>query len=296
MTKLNSIPVLFNQEKHTYTNKITGETYKGITGTLIHRLFPNKYKDIPKAVLDRAAEKGSIVHETIELTETIGITPNSEEGKNYLKLKEAYGLKFLESEYTVSDLEHYATNIDGIYEVEDNIVDIADYKTTAKFDKESVSWQLSICAYFLELNNPHIKVRKLFGIWLRGCIAQLIEVERHSDAEVKALIEADQKDVAYDYSPAFPDYITENETTLYVLGKRIKELSEEYDAIKEEVLSKMIENNDKSFDTGKILITLVSPSSKDKFDSNKFKTDHADLYGQYIKTSQTKESLKLTLR
>ena len=34
-------------------------------------------------------------------------------------------------------------------------------------------------------------------------------------------------------------------------GKRIKELTEEYDAIKSEVLQKMIENKDKSFDTGK---------------------------------------------
>ena len=296
MTKLNSIPVLFNQEQHTYTNTETGEVYKGITGTLIHRLFPDKYKDIPQHILDNAAIRGSNVHEEIELIETVGINPATEEGKNYLKLKEANGLNFLESEYTVSDLEHYATNIDAIYEVEDNVVDLADYKTTYKLDKESLSWQLSICAYFLIKNNPHIKVRKLFGIWLRGDIAQLIEVERHSDAEIQALIEADQKDAVFDYSPAFPDYIIENETALYFIGKRIKELTEEYERIKGEVLQKMTENGDKSFDTGNVLITLVAPSSRETFDSKKFKADHADIYGQYVKTTQTKESLKLTLR
>ena len=296
MTKLNPIPVLFNQEQHTYTNTDTFEMYQGITSTLLHRLFPNKYDGIPKAILDNAASRGSIVHEDIELAESIGTTPSTQEGKNYLKLKEAHGLNFLESEYTVSDLEHYATNIDVIYDVEENVVDIADYKTTSKFDRESVSWQLSICAYFLELNNPHVKVRKLFGIWLRGDIAQLIEVERHNETEVKALIEADVKDEAYDYSPAFPDYITENESSLYVLGKRIKELTEEYDAIKTEVLSKMIENNDKSFDTGRVLITLVAPSMRESFDSKKFKAENAELYSQYTKVSQTKESLKLTLR
>ena len=296
MTKLNPIPVLFNQEQHTYTNTDTFEMYQGITSTLLHRLFPNKYDGIPKAILDNAASRGSIVHEDIELAESIGTTPSTQEGKNYLKLKEQHGLKFLQSEYTVSDLEHYATNIDAIYDVEENVVDIADYKTTSKFDRESVSWQLSICAYFLELNNPHVKVRKLFGIWLRGDIAQFIEVERHNETEVKALIEADVKDEAYDYSPAFPDYITENESSLYVLGKRIKELTEEYDAIKTEVLSKMIENNDKSSDTGRILITLVAPSMRESFDSKKFKAENAELYSQYTKVSQTKESLKLTLR
>lgn len=296
MTKLNKIPVLFEQEQHIYTNTDTFERYQGITSTLLHRLFPDKYDGIPKSVLDNAASRGSIVHEDIELAESIGTKPSTEEGKNYLKLKEAHGLNFLESEYTVSDLEHYATNIDVIYDVEENVVDIADYKTTSKFDRESVSWQLSICAYFLELNNPHIKVRKLYGIWLRGDIAQLIEVKRHTDAEVKALIEADINDEPYEYSPAFPDYITENMTSLYVLGKRIKELSDEYEAIKFEVLSKMSENGDKSFDTGDVLITLVAPTLRESFDSKKFKAEHADMYDKYTKLSSTKESLKLTLR
>lgn len=296
MTKLNSIPVLFNQEEHTYLNTQTGKVLKGITGTLLKRLNPNKYAGIPQHILDNAAKRGSKVHEEIELAETIGIEPNSQEGRNYLKLKSDNGLEFLQSEYTVSDLEHYATNIDAIYDVEENVVDIADYKTTSKFDKESVSWQLSICAYFLELNNPKVRVRKLFGIWLRNEIAQLIEVERHSDEEVKTLIKSDTEGIDFDYSPAFPDYITENEQSLYWLGKRIKALSEEYDAIKAEVLRKMIENKDKSFDTGNILITVVAPSTRETFDSKKFKTEHEDLYSQYAQKSTTKESLKLTIR
>ena len=131
MTQLKQIPVLFNQEEHTYTNTETGEMLKGITSTLIHRLFPDKYSGIPQAVLARAAERGTAIHEEIELVETIGIAPSTEEGRNYIKLKEEHALNFLESEYTVSDLEHYATNIDAIYEVEENVVDIADFKTTA---------------------------------------------------------------------------------------------------------------------------------------------------------------------
>ncbi len=178
MTKLNPIPVLFNQEEHTYLNTRTGKYLQGITSTLVHRVNPNKYAGIPDHILKAAAERGSKVHEEIELAETIGIEPSSQEGRNYLKLKEGYKLDFLQSEYTVSDLEHYATNIDAIYEVEENVVDIADYKTTSKFDKESVSWQLSICAYFLEMNNPHVEVRRLLGIWLRGDTAQVSEVER----------------------------------------------------------------------------------------------------------------------
>ena len=296
MTELRTIPVRFNQEEHTYLNTETGKMLQGITSTLVHRVNPNKYAGIPKHILNAAADRGSKVHEEIELAETIGIEPTTQEAKNYLKLKEQHGLNFLQSEYTVSDLEHYATNIDGIYEVEENIVDIADYKTTSKFDKESVSWQLSICAHFLEKNNPHVKVRKLFGIWVRDDIAQLIEVERRSKGEIEALIDADLNDEPFDYSPAFPDYITENEMSLVYLGKRIAELTEEYNVIKGEILQKMVENKDKSFDTGNVLITVIAASDSKTFDSKKFKEEHGDLYDNYTKTTHKNESLKITLR
>lgn len=295
MTQLNFIPVAFDQEAHTYTNTDTGEMYKGITSTLLRRLFPNKYDGIPEAILKKAAERGTLVHEDIELVDSLGVDPSTEEGKNYLKLKKKHNLNYLTGEWTVSDLQHYATNIDCIYEVEENVVDIADFKTTSKFDKESVAWQLSICAYFLEMNNPHIKVRNLYGIWLRGeSVAELIEVERVADVDL--LIQADINDKPFEYKSFFPDYIVQNETTLYVLGKKIKELTEQYEACKAEVLAQMAENGEKSFDTGAVLITYVAPSKRESFDSKAFKADNADLYGKYIKTSETKESLKITLR
>ena len=296
MTKLNRIPVRFDQEAHTYTNTETGEQYEGITSTLVHRTNPDKYAGIPKAVLMKAAERGSNIHEDIELAETIGTEPSTPEGRAYIRMKEQYGMSFLESEHTVSDMKHYATNIDAIYEVEENVVDIADFKTTYKFDKDSTSWQLSICAYFLEMNNPHVRVRNLYGIWLRDDMARLIPLERHSKSEVEALIEADLNDVPFEWSPEFPDYITDNEEALCWLSERISALTEEFNAIKSDVLQKMIDHNDKSFDTGKILITVVAPSTRETFDSKRFKNDHADLFEMYKKTSVTKESLKLTLR
>lgn len=296
MTTLNRIPVAFDQEAHTYTNIETGEMYKGITSTLIHRLNPNKYAGVSKEKMRESAEYGSNVHADIELVESLGIEPTTQEGKNYLKLAKENGLVYLASEHTVSDLKHYATNIDYIYDVEDGVVDIADFKTTSKLDRESVSWQLSICAYFLEKNNPDVKVRRLLGIWLRGDIAQVIEVNRRSDAEIETLIAADLNDEPFDNKPFFPDYISENEATLYALGKKIKELTDEYETLKADVLAKMQEHGDKSFDTGNILITYVAPSSRESFDSKKFKEENAELYGKYMKQSETKPSLKLTLR
>ena len=296
MTKLNQVPVRFDQESHTYTDERTGKQLNGITGTLIHRVFPDKYKDIPQSILANAAARGSNVHEDIELAEELGVVPTTEEGKNYLKLKEKYGIKFLESEYTVSDLEHYASQIDIIFDVEENIVDLADIKTTSKFDRESVSWQLSVYAFFFELNNPHVKVRNLYGVWLRGDISELIQVDRHTETEVKALIEADQKDIPFEYNPAFPDFITENEESLIALGKTIKRLQEEYDIIKSNLFEKMQESGEGSIDTGKVLYTITKASTRSTFNSKAFKKDHADMYEQYISTTEIGENIKITIR
>ena len=296
MTKLNQVPVRFDQESHTYTDERTGKQLNGITGTLSHRVFPDKYKDIPQSILANAAARGSNVHEDIELAEELGVVPTTEEGKNYLKLKEKYGIKFLESEYTVSDLEHYASQIDIIFDVEENIVDLADIKTTSKFDRESVSWQLSVYAFFFELNNPHVKVRNLYGVWLRGDISELIQVDRHTETEVKALIEADQKDIPFEYNPAFPDFITENEESLVALGKTIKRLQEEFDSIKSSLFEKMQESGEGSIDTGKVLYTITKASTRSTFNSKAFKKDHADMYEQYISTTEIGENIKITIR
>ena len=297
MAKLNHIPVVFDQEHHTYTNTETGEQYKGITSTLIHRVFPDKYAGIPEHILKAAAERGSFVHEEIELAESIGIEPSSQEAQNYLKIKDANNLKCITTEYTVSDLEHYATNIDAVYEGEgEDTVNIVDFKTTSKLDKESVSWQLSICAHFLELNNQAVRVGKLYAIWLRGDIAEMVEVQRKSYDEIVRLITADINDEPYEAESTFPEYFRELEWTLESLTKRIKELTAEADSLKAELLESMEKHGDKSFDTGSMLVTYVAPSKRSSFDSTRFKKEHADLYGEYQKESATKASLKITLR
>lgn len=294
--ELKKIPVRFDQEAHTYTNTQTGETYKGITGTLIRRVFPDKYKDVPEAVLRKAAERGSFIHEEIELAQSLGIEPTTDEGKNYLRLRDERELRYLTSEYTVSDMEHYATNIDVVYEAGEDTVDIGEFKTTYKLDKEYCSWQLSIGAWMLEGNNPGVKVGKLYTFWLRGDIAEVIEVERKTDKEILDLIMADQADDPYNAAPVFPEYFREREALLESLTRRIKELSAEADGIKAELLEQMGENGDKSFDTGRMLVTYVAPSKSSRFDSSRFKKEHADLYGEYMKESETKASLKITIR
>lgn len=298
-TILNRVPVLFDPDTHTYTNEETGELLSGITGTLLKRLFPSKYDGVPKDILAKAAERGSNIHASIELYEKIGVTPSTQEGKAYADITRKNGMVALDCEYTVTDFKHYASQIDVIYEVQENVVDLADIKTTYKFDEESVSWQLSIYAYMMSLCNPHIKVRKLLGIWLRGDTAQIIEVKRHTDEEVIRLIKSDMADKDDDIPATeqpLPDYIKANIDRLYEVVQQKKELQEEEQRIKSEILDKMSGDNLKSIDAVRILFTVVKERTKRRFDEKRFKEEHSELFNEYQKEITEKETLKITLR
>lgn len=298
-TILNRVPVLFDPDTHTYTNEETGELLSGITGTLLKRLFPSKYDGVPKDILAKAAERGSNVHASIELYEKIGVTPSTQEGKAYADITRRNGMVALDCEYTVTDFKHYASQIDVIYEVQENVVDLADIKTTYKFDEESVSWQLSIYAYMMSLCNPHVKVRKLLGIWLRGDTAQIIEVKRHTDEEVIRLIKSDMADKDDDIPATeqpLPDYIKANIDRLYEVVQKKKELQEEEQRIKSEILDKMSGDNLKSIDAVRILFTVVKERTKRRFDEKRFKEEHSDMFNEYQKEITEKETLKITLR
>lgn len=298
-TILNRVPVMFDPDTHTYTNEETGELLSGITGTLLKRLFPSKYDGVPKDILAKAAEKGSNIHASIELYEKIGVTPSTQEGKAYVDITRRNGMVALDCEYTVTDFNRYASQIDVVYEVQENVVDLADIKTTYKFDEESVSWQLSIYAYMMSLCNPHIKMRKLLGIWLRGDTAQIIEVKRHTDEEVIRLIESDMADNDDDIPATeqpLPDYIKANIDRLYEVVQKKKELQEEEQRIKSEILGKMSGDNLKSIDAVRILFTVVKERTKRRFDEKRFKEEHSDMFNEYQKEITEKETLKITLR
>ena len=294
--ELNRLPIDFLQEEHVYVMRETGQVLKGITGTLIRRLFPGKYDGVPAHVLKKAADNGTRVHEDIELAETTGLAPETVEGRNFLRLKAERGWKHLACEYLVSDMEHYATKIDEVFENEDGTVDIVDFKTTWKLYKDSVSWQLSVCARFFEQNNPGIKVRNLYAVWLKNEVAEVVQVPRQADEDIEALIKADLEDVPYEVRAIVPSYVAENEMKLMMLARKIRDYQEQYDALKAEIMAQMVENNEKSIDTGSVLITVVPESKKTSFDQRKFKEEQEEMYGKYLKETVTKASLKVTLR
>lgn len=286
--------VIFDEVEHTY--HLNGKKLQGITGTLIPHAIGQKYDDVPEHILAEKAKYGKCVHSEIEMY-LQGFVP-SEPTDEFLAFKKWQSLtkiEFVESEFIVSDNENFATPIDGI----DDEFNLYDWKTTYFLDKEYLSWQLSICAYFSELMGN--EVNRLYAVHLRGNECTLHEIERKPNEEVKRLIEFYLNNVPYVSTLALS-----NEETLakiYELEKMLVEIESEakrYKALKEqmsEFLTKQMEQSGvKTFETENIKVTRVLPTETITFDSKALLADMPELAEKYNKTSVRKGYLKLTIK
>ena len=156
---------------------------------ILSKIFKDKYKDIPKEILQRKATYGSIIHNYIEQYEngviTLQLDYIQEASFNqYLRLKDKHNIEVLEQEKIVNYKDIYAGRFDLIANVNGEHC-LCDIKTTAQLDKEYISWQLSLYEYAIGS-----KFDKLYAIWLpKKELGKLVEIERKSKKEIKKLLE-----------------------------------------------------------------------------------------------------------
>lgn len=293
MITLNISPVVFNEEEHTYT--LDGKLLHGITGMLSRQLFANKYTGIPQYILDAAAERGTRIHKDCEFADATGLEPQTIEGKNYLELRKDF--EVVTNEYTVSDNEYFASNIDCVW-CKGNEVIIADIKTTSHLDEDYVSWQLSIYAYLFELQNPDLKVSRLYAVWLRDDKAKLIEVPRKDDDTIVALMNCEKDGDKY-LVPVEDEkaLITHSAVDILIEAKQMAEYyTNRYKEIEEALLKAMTESGTKQWQTEKLKATYTPAGESERFDSKKFQAEHPELYSQYMTKSTRKESVRITIK
>ena len=307
MTKLNISPVIFRESDHTYWYgelQLNGTSH--IYGKYIN---PNKYADIPQSVLQAAAERGTRIHEECEAYDRFGLA-ESTEAKNWGKMRVENEIAILENEYLVSDLVYYATKIDKVMIVgnpEDGLVDLGDVKRTSELDMDSLSWQLSMSAELFEQQNPHLKVRNLYGIWLRDKKKKFVQVERKPTEQVVSLMDAEQYGLPF-ILPTEPteqlpaevnatlQKVAELESFIQEQTEQLKQKQADMDTLKAYLLQQMTSSGVKKLDGEKVTITYVEPYTKELFDSKRFKEEQPDLAEKYIKQSQVKESIKIKLK
>lgn len=297
--------VRFDEQSHTYTIS-DGRQLTGVTSIIKQVLFPDKYKGIPDAILAKAAERGTAIHNECEDVNLFGAGAlnenSSEEARNYHELLTREGITMIYSEYLVTDDEVVATMIDCI----DDKGNLYDIKTTSQLDIESLSWQLSFCDYLFTKQNIFLErpSSKLYGIWLRGSTAKLVEVERKEDEEIEQVIKAYLASEVITPKPI--EYSSPEEAALAKISEQeeaiieLKQMLDYHEAKKQESLNllkeKMEREGIKKLETPRLLVTLVADSTSSTFDSKRFKDEHPDLATQYLKQTTRKGYVKITLR
>lgn len=169
--------------------------YKGLyivpsVTQILQKIFPDKYKNVPRETLMRKASYGSQMHNYIEQYEkgiiTIKLNYIQEASfGQYLRLKDKYNINVLEQEKIVNYKDIYAGRYD-IYGEVNGVISLCDIKTTASLDKEYLKYQLNLYRFASKDKN---KIKKLYAIWLaKKDIGRLVEIEIMSDKEIKDLL------------------------------------------------------------------------------------------------------------
>ena len=131
-------------ETHTYL--YDGVVLPSIT-QLLKVKFGNKYNNIPKETLERAAEQGTAVHKAIEDYELHGTESHLPELRNYKFLKKAYKFDCLSNEVPVvlfKDGEAVAAGRLDLVITEGDKIGLGDIKRTSALDKNYLAYQLNL--------------------------------------------------------------------------------------------------------------------------------------------------------
>lgn len=288
--------VVFNPENHTYIYE--GKQLSGVTSLLSATLFKDKYSGINEEVLRKAAAYGTSVHETIELFETMGFDAAEDELTNYKKICKEHGIRAIESEYLISDNSRIASSIDLVMENVAREVVLVDIKTTSGgIDRDYLSWQLSIYAYLFELQTG-ILVEDLACIWLRHEESEYMTIPRRSNGDVMQLLDEYFSGCEVTVEKQnLPMEVKNIANAISVVEKNLKDLTAQRDILKEKILKLMKANQCEKVEIdGKVLITYVAPTTKESLDTKKLKDENPELYEKYVRQSDVKESLRITIR
>ena len=248
------------------------------------------------------------MHESIELFDSSWVNDGTQEVQDYITLCNKNNLVHERSEYTVTDGENWASNIDKVYRISDDtfsLGDIKTYRTLTPEKMEKARWQLSVYAYFFELQNKGAKVEKLFIIHLRnkekpdGTFdhrAEILPVERISSQTCKELLDADLQGKQFVNPYSIPDKYKEKESYIRQLIRTKNEAEEELSRLKSEILQDMEAIGARTWETGTMRLTRKMPSVRISFNAAKFKEDHPDIdFTPYERTSNVSGSLLIAV-
>lgn len=177
---INGYTLEYDDESHTYI--VDGVIVPSVTQILAVK-FGNKYAEIDAATLQRAAERGTAIHEAIETYCKTGIESAIREVHNFRFLQKHYGFNVLENETPIiiidKSIPKAAGRLDLVLEIKGETA-LADIKTTATLDKEYLAYQLNL--YRIGYMQSYcIDISKLYGVHLKDDKRKLVNIPTNAN-------------------------------------------------------------------------------------------------------------------
>ena len=182
----------FIEDSHTYT--YNGVVLPSVT-QIISDIFPDKYANVNKRVLNNKAMFGTEGHKIIEELDVRDMESAQRyvrDIKNkdlqiclreYLRLVKKYDIKPLEHEMKTNYGYIYAGTLDMIANVNKEF-SLIDVKFTRELDYSYLSWQLGMYALAVE-NYLTDYFKKYYCLWLpKGDLGQLVEIQPKTKDEI----------------------------------------------------------------------------------------------------------------
>lgn len=178
----------FIDETHTYL--VDGVIVPSVSKILRYK-FPNKYDGVDERVLERAAIRGTAVHEAIEKLCKTGEIEDLKEVKNFIFLQNQYNFEVLGNEVPLiiflDGVPVAAGRLDLNLKINED-EGLADIKRTSVLDKEHLAYQLNLYRIgFQQCYDTEIKFLK--GIHLRNDIRKFVNIPINEEKIINFLRE-----------------------------------------------------------------------------------------------------------
>lgn len=288
--------VKFNKEKHEYSDN--GKVLISVTQLLKKHGLSTDFSNVDKDLLNAKAERGTMIHQEVERyikKRDIGFTS---ELMGYIDLITKNELVPAKAEVRVSDGFIAGTTDQWGYDTKNNQYYIGDVKTGSVINYNEVRWQLSLYDYLLP-EKACKTPRKLYCFHLTDN-PRMISVDPVPREEIERLLECERKGEIYKQEVV----VTEDRLAQLVqlkydmdeLELRKKEIDRQMSEITDTVKELMRDKGIKTFENDLVKITYVAPTTRESIDSKKLKAELPEIAAKYTKTSEVKDSVRITWR
>lgn len=304
----------FNEKKHQY--KIDGDIAHISVTELLHKhgLAPN-YDGVNKKTLKDKADKGKAIHKDLEnIFKVPNYEPTTKEGNSFLEWvkrnvdcgtsEQMLGLDYKEMKFAGT------CDVMGFLKTGETF--IADHKTTANFDREYVSWQVSILDYFarnLGQNSVNGKQFNWGGAlkfycfhYVNGELSVKL-LKKVSDKEIEKLLECEYNHEIYQrpnlvIDPELEQRFLTAEEYLISVEQTFKKAQENAKKLRAEMLSLFEKQNIQSWESKdrRLKVTYIPQIDKMDIDRAKLKESFPQAYAKCQKIIKQKPQIRVKVR